>query len=98
MIDGGGQREIVEHGVSGFRFRALDEMCSWTLRLVGNTALRSSIQQQARRRSELFGRAAFETAGGRLFDLLRREYSTLPPGDLDELQRRFRVDSAPPRG
>jgi len=98
VIDGGGQREIVEHGVSGFRFRALDEMCSWTLRLVGNTALRSSIQQQARRRSELFGRAAFETTGGRLFDLLRREYSTLPPGDLDELQRRFRVDSAPPRG
>jgi glycosyltransferase involved in cell wall biosynthesis len=74
VIDGGGQREIVEHGVSGFRFRALEELCLHTLRLVRDAALRSSIQERARERAKRFGRAAFEESSRTLFDLIRREY------------------------
>src|SRR5205823_13739270 len=60
VIDGGGQREIVEHGVSGFRFSTLEELCVWTLRLIEDARLRESIQLAARRRSGDFSRPAFE--------------------------------------
>jgi glycosyltransferase involved in cell wall biosynthesis len=79
VIDGGGQREIVEHGASGFRFRALDELCLHTLRLVRDPALRSSIQERARERAKRFGRAAFEDRSRALFDLIRLEYVNLGP-------------------
>jgi glycosyltransferase involved in cell wall biosynthesis len=77
VIDGGGQREIVEHGVNGFRFGALDDLCRWTLRLAGDDGLRATVQEQARQRSEVFSRAAFERRGSRLFELLRREYAAV---------------------
>jgi len=32
VIDGGGQREIVEHGISGFRFTSKEELKSYTLK------------------------------------------------------------------
>ena len=34
VYDGGGLREIVEHGHSGFRWRSLDELSRWTLSLI----------------------------------------------------------------
>jgi len=79
VIDGGGQREIVEHGVSGFRFQTLDELCVWTARLIEDDSLRTSIQERARKRSERFGRPEFEAHGRRLFELLHREYATISP-------------------
>jgi O-antigen biosynthesis protein len=79
VIDGGGQREIVEHGASGFRFRALDELCLHTLRLVRYEVLRASIQERARARAKRFGRVAFEDRALALFDLVRREYVNLLP-------------------
>jgi len=81
VIDGGGQREIVEHGVSGFRFRALEELCLHTLRLVRDAALRSRVQAAARERAKRFGRAIFEERSLALFDLIRREYVDLRPQD-----------------
>jgi O-antigen biosynthesis protein len=79
VIDGGGQREIVEHGENGFRFRALDELCVHTLRLVRDVSLRASIQARARQRARRFGRGAFEERTLALFDLLRREYANVEP-------------------
>ena len=78
VFDGGGQREIVEHGVSGVRFRELHELCAWTVRLVQDERVRNSLQQAARVRSERFARRAFTARGRLLFELLHREYSTLP--------------------
>jgi len=78
VFDGGGQREIVEHGVSGFRFAGLDELCAWTARLIGNEVLRASVQRAARHQSARFGRRAFEERARSLFDLLHQEYSALP--------------------
>lgn len=97
VFDGGGQREIVEHGTSGFRFGSLEELCAWTMRLVEDDALRGRVQAAARTRSARFGRAAFETRARSLFQLLRREYSTLGAPDRGEGGRRFRVDSQPHR-
>ena len=85
VIDGGGQREIVEHGASGFRFRALDELCLHTLRLVRDQGLRESIQAGARKRAERFGPAAFDERVTALFDLLRREYLDVPRGEAGRI-------------
>jgi glycosyltransferase involved in cell wall biosynthesis len=98
VIDGGGQREIVEHGVSGFRFQALEELCAWTARLVDDGSLRTTIQEGASERSKRFGRAEFESRGQRLFDLLHREYATIAPTDPCEPDRPLRVDSESQRG
>lgn len=87
VFDGGGQREIVEHGVSGFRFSTADELCTWTARLIEDVPLRESIQQRAVERSARFGRDAFEARARALFDLLHREYSTLMPPDPGDLER-----------
>ncbi len=35
VIDGGGQREIVEHGDSGFRFSTLEELRTFSLTVDG---------------------------------------------------------------
>ena len=98
VFDGGGQREIVEHGVNGFRFRTADELCSWTARLIENVRLRESIQRRAVERSARFGRGAFERRVRALFDLLHHEYSTLTPADQGDAERPLRVDSAPREG
>jgi len=94
VFDGGGQREIVEHGISGFRFQYLDELCAWTAHLAQSSALRSTMQDAARRRSAQFDRATFEARGRGLFDLLHREYATLTPPDSDEVRRILRARSA----
>jgi glycosyltransferase involved in cell wall biosynthesis len=93
VFDGGGQREILEHGTSGFRFRSLDELCALTVRLIEDAALRRAVQERGRARSKLFGRPAFETRVRWFFHLLRREYSTFPPPDHDVA---VRVNSAIP--
>ena len=60
VINAGGQREIVENGVSGFLVRDLEEMVERSLSLARNPELCSSMGEQARSRSRLFTREAFE--------------------------------------
>jgi GT2 family glycosyltransferase len=60
VIDGGGQREIVEHGDSGFRFSTLEELQSLSLSVMGNPALRRSMAERAFQRSHLFSQAVFK--------------------------------------
>jgi O-antigen biosynthesis protein len=78
VFDGGGQREIVEHGVSGFRFASVAELCEWTVRLIRDDRLRAAFQAAAQQRSSRFSGDRFERRVASLFDLLAREYSTLP--------------------
>ena len=54
VINGGGQKEIVEHEISGFRFNTLDELISLTLRVINNDELRKNIAQRAYERSHRF--------------------------------------------
>jgi len=73
VIDGGGQREIVEHGQSGFRFTTLAELASITLDLVRDDALRRRMAEQAFQRSRLFDHNVFRDKLDSLLDAAEAE-------------------------
>jgi glycosyltransferase involved in cell wall biosynthesis len=59
VINKGGQREIVEHGVSGFLWETLEELGNYTRRLTTDHVLWTKMSNAARLRSQKFGRQAF---------------------------------------
>jgi glycosyltransferase involved in cell wall biosynthesis len=59
VIDKGGQPEIVEHGVSGFRWQTLRELKEYTRLLAHDARTRAQMSEAARRRAGLFSRAHF---------------------------------------
>jgi glycosyltransferase involved in cell wall biosynthesis len=68
VIKKGGQKEIVEHGVSGFLWETLEELQSYTERLVTDDSLRAQMSEAARKRAQVFSRDSFvENFLGRLF-------------------------------
>jgi GT2 family glycosyltransferase len=60
VIDGGGQREIVEHGDSGFRFSTLDELMALSLNVMGDRYQCRRMAERAYLRSRLFGHSVFK--------------------------------------
>ena len=54
VINRGGQREIVEHGVTGFLWNTLDELKRYTLLVARDPALRSRVAEAARQRAACF--------------------------------------------
>lgn len=58
-IKKGGQLEIVEHGVSGFLWETLDELESYTERLLADDKLRTQMAEAARARAQMFSRESF---------------------------------------
>jgi glycosyltransferase involved in cell wall biosynthesis len=60
VINGGGQPEIVTHGMDGFLWSSLDELTAWTRRLVDDPELLRRMGSAARERSRAFGRDSFE--------------------------------------
>ncbi len=82
VIDGGGQREIVEHGDCGFRFADLDELAEHTLKLLGDDTLRHSMSEKAYARSHLFNQQVFKEKLEKLLDEVESELlgeEVLPP-------------------
>jgi len=73
VIDGGGQREIVEHGDCGFRFTTLDELQSFSLTVMGDARQRRSMAERAFRRSHLFSREVFKEKLEKLLDKVELE-------------------------
>ena len=67
VIDGGGQREIVEHGISGFRFTSKEELKSYTLKLINDDYLREKMAKNAYNRSKKFTKEEFEKKALELF-------------------------------
>ena len=59
VIDKGGQREIVEHGRTGFLWTTVDEMKACTLRLIADDALWSRMSAAARQQATRFTRERF---------------------------------------
>jgi O-antigen biosynthesis protein len=55
----GGPREIIEHGRSGFLFRDLEELKTFTLALVAREPLRNSMGARAKERATRFTRGEF---------------------------------------
>ncbi len=60
VFDGGGQREIVAHGVSGFRVRSTAQLMTHTLNLMENNELREKMGREALKQSKQFARENFE--------------------------------------
>lgn len=85
VFDGGGQREIVENGISGFRFASARECREQTLRALADPGLRQRVGVAARARGARFSRAAFTAKVGALFRELADEYASGKPlaGDGD---------------
>mgnify|MGYP001422902819 CR=1 FL=1 len=73
VIDGGGQKEIVEHNKSGFRFNTLDELVSYTLELIHNEKLRKEMAINAYKRSHLFNADVFKEKIDKLFDEVEKK-------------------------
>ena len=91
VFNGGGQREIVEHGKSGFRFDTLHDLGRWTLDLMVNPAHMQEIQTAAFVRSQVFSRKRFDEFVRNFFVALEEEYRRPPlpdPREVLENQRR----------
>jgi glycosyltransferase involved in cell wall biosynthesis len=74
VTDGGGLREIVDHGVDGFRVRTKGELLEHTLRLVREPGLVESLGEAARRKAQNFSRARFEERVRGFFSRLLEAY------------------------
>jgi glycosyltransferase involved in cell wall biosynthesis len=79
VFDGGGQREIVENGVSGFRFAGARELRELTLRAIADPGLRQGLARAARLRGADFSRAVFAARVRDLFRGLAAEYASGKP-------------------
>lgn len=61
VIDGGGQREIVVHEASGFRFSNLEELKAFSVRVIADRELCQQMAEQAFQRSQLFNQDVFRS-------------------------------------
>jgi len=59
VINKGGQREIVHHGVNGFHWETLEELKHYTEKLIKDASLRRTMSEAARARAKFFSRDAF---------------------------------------
>jgi glycosyltransferase involved in cell wall biosynthesis len=66
-FDGGGPREIVEHGLSGFLYQDLEELARHTAGLLREEGLLAEMGARARARAARFGRDRFEADVRRFF-------------------------------
>ena len=79
VIDKGGQREIVQHGVSGFLWQTIDELEEYTQRLMCDPALLQQMSSAARDRARLFAREAYTS---RFLDLLASSIGSQPTENI----------------
>ncbi|MBP6940560.1 MAG: glycosyltransferase [Syntrophorhabdaceae bacterium] len=67
VIDGGGQKEIVEHGVSGYRFSTSEELRSFTMEIVLDPGKRREVAAKAYERSHCFNFDVFKKQVMKMF-------------------------------
>lgn len=90
VFDGGGLREIVEHGRSGYRFSTAKELVERTATALGSEAALLATGETARRRAERFSRAAFVEFVEALMSRLEQAYGEKPrPDPRNVLQGRL---------
>lgn len=78
VFDGGGQREIVEQGVSGYRFSSLKELKKRTLEIMNDDVLWEDLSQHAHARGMIFTKEAFVAKVKELFEQIKNTYFMLP--------------------
>jgi glycosyltransferase involved in cell wall biosynthesis len=74
VINKGGQKEIVEDGVSGFLFDDLKELEARTLELIVNPSLRNQFSEGAFKKSRDFHRSFFDEKIRKFFEEIRGDY------------------------
>ena len=79
VFDGGGQREIVENGISGFRFANIRQLLDLTLQLIRDPGQRQRSSRAAQLRGGNFTRAIFTERVRDLFGHLAEEYASAAP-------------------
>jgi glycosyltransferase involved in cell wall biosynthesis len=79
VFDGGGQREIVEHGISGYRFSSIGELLGRTLKTIRDPGKRELTSRAAQLRGGDFTRAIFADRVRGLFRQLAEEYASGAP-------------------
>jgi glycosyltransferase involved in cell wall biosynthesis len=79
VFDGGGQREIIENGISGYRFSSSGELLGQTLAAIQDPRLRAGIARAAQRRGADFSRAVFTARVRGLFHELAAAYASGKP-------------------
>ncbi|MGD2086046.1 MAG: glycosyltransferase family 4 protein [Candidatus Aminicenantes bacterium] len=77
VFDGGGQREIVEHGSSGFRVSSTAQLMTFTLKLIREPQLREELGRQAFERSKAFTREVFEKKTRDFFSAELQKYTSV---------------------
>lgn len=77
VFDGGGQREIVEEGVSGFRVQSSAALMNAVIKLLRDPALRARLSRGAFERSKLFTRETFESNVRDFFSTELEKYRTI---------------------
>ncbi len=90
VFNGGGQREIVEHGLSGFRFDSLQDLGRYTLDMILNPDRMQEMQDAAFVRSQVFSRRRFEEFVESFFRALEEEYRKTPLPDPRDVMRKQR--------
>jgi glycosyltransferase involved in cell wall biosynthesis len=73
VINKGGPREVVEHGVNGFLWNTIEELRSYTVLLARDEQLRERMSEAARDRAKFFSRERFFTRFLRLLQPLLDE-------------------------
>ncbi len=77
VFDGGGQKEIVEDDVSGYRVSDTPGLIHYSMKLIGDEILRNRLSQNAYERSKSFTRQVFEDNVKLFFVKLLEEYKTI---------------------
>lgn len=73
VIDGGGQREIVQHGDSGFRFSTIEQLETFSLTVMNDSEKCRRMAERAFQRSHLFSQEVFKGKVQELLDDVERE-------------------------
>ncbi len=77
VFDGGGQREIVEQDVSGFRISSTAQLITSVLKIIRDSQLREKLAANAIERSQLFSRETFETRVKEFYAHELKAYSSI---------------------
>jgi len=75
VYDGGGLKEIIEHGVDGFRVRTTGKLLEFSIRLIRDPELAKKLGEAAHAKAQNFSRAKFEERVRTFFDRLLEEYA-----------------------
>jgi glycosyltransferase involved in cell wall biosynthesis len=77
VYDGGGLREIVDHGVDGFRVRTRGELLEYSMKLIRQPELIEGLGAAAHGKAQEFSRARFEEHVRAFFGRILEGYSQL---------------------